>query len=442
MIELNVCLKGRMTNQKTKISDFLEEREDRYSPEEATKMGLRRIDKIDSKGNMYISNKKSKTNMILIKPGDLVISGIGLGKGSKGSVCIHQGDESLLATIHYSSYIIDKNKICPLFLEWLFKSKFFRKILKENSPGGIKAEYKPKHLLPIEIPLPPKEKQKEIVERLNYFSSKNSEVNNLQIQNQKLIQKLKEKILQEAVQGKLTEQDPNDEPASELLKKIKSEKQKLIKEGKIKKQKPLPEITEEEKPFEIPDNWVWCRLGEITNYGHGDKINPNEINEDIWTLELEDIEKSTSRLLRRVRNRERKVKSTKNVFEKGDVLYSKLRPYLDKVFVADKGGVCTTEIIPIRSYGNFIDPFYLKIFLKNPNFIENVNSITHGMDMPRLGTNKGKSMMMAMPPLQEQKRIVENVDKLMSYCDELEERTNENQKYSEKLMDAVLSEVF
>ncbi|MEY6223001.1 restriction endonuclease subunit S, partial [Salmonella enterica subsp. enterica serovar Corvallis] len=103
--------------------------------------------------------------------------------------------------------------------------------------------------------------------------------------------KLRELILELAVRGKLVPQDPNDEPASVLLKRIAAEKAELVKQGKIKKQKPLPEISEEEKPFELPMGWEWTRLGSISNYGFCDKAEPEDVTPETWILELEDIEK-------------------------------------------------------------------------------------------------------------------------------------------------------
>ena len=156
------------------------------------------------------------------------------------------------------------------------------------------------------------------------------------------IKKLRELILELAVRGKLVPQDPNDEPASELLKRIAAEKAELVKQGKIKKPKPLPEISEEEKPFELPAGWGWTRLGFISNYGFCDTAEPEDVTPETWILELEDIEKVTSKLLNKVTFAERPFKSSKNRFSQGDVLYGKLRPYLDKVIVANEPGVCTT----------------------------------------------------------------------------------------------------
>ena len=163
---------------------------------------------------------------------------------------------------------------------------------------------------------------------------------------------LKKSILQYAMLGKLVEQNPNDEPASELLKRIKAEKEQLIKDGKIKKEKTLPSITDDEIPYELPQGWEWTRLGEIVNYGSTGSLDySEELDKNIWILDLEDIEKVSSKLLIKNRIKDKSFNSTKKCFQKGDVLYGKLQPYLDKVLVADEDGICTTEILPLRVYG-------------------------------------------------------------------------------------------
>jgi len=128
------------------------------------------------------------------------------------------------------------------------------------------------------------------------------------------IDQLKQTVLQLAVMGKLVPQDPNDEPASILLKKLAAEKEGLVKEGKIKKQKPLPPISDDEKLFELPQSWEWVRLGGATNYGVTDKAEPSDVDAETWVLELEDVEKQTSKLLRKVNFKERQFKSSKNRF--------------------------------------------------------------------------------------------------------------------------------
>ena len=231
------------------------------------------------------------------------------------------------------------------------------------------------------------------------------------------VARLRELILTLAVQGKLVPQDPADEPASVLLQKIRAEKDRLIAEGKIKKDKPLAAIAEEEKPFGLPVGWEWVRLGDVTNYGA--TVKAGALHPDTWVLDMEDIEKSSGRLLQRLLFAQRPALSDKNCFFAGDVLYGKLRPYLNKVLVADEDGVCTTEIVPFRCYGDYV-PQYFRMALSSPFFQEYVNARSYGMKMPRLGTQDARNALIPLPPLAEQSRIVARVEELMRLCDALQ----------------------
>ena len=250
------------------------------------------------------------------------------------------------------------------------------------------------------------------------------------------IQKLRELILQLAVQGKLVDQDPNEEPASNLLEKISDKKSELIKGKIIRKGKKLPGPEEDKIPFLLPGSWNWCRLGDVTNYGATGKAEARDVTDDTWILELEDVEKVTSRLLKRTTFRERQFKSSKNRFVESDVIYGKLRPYLDKVLVADQDGVCTTEMIPMRGYYGIV-PEYLRWYLKSPYFIQYADSSTHGMNLPRMGTDKGRMALFPFPPLAEQHRIVAKVDELMALCDQLEAERNAREETHQHLIRAV-----
>jgi len=294
--------------------------------------------------------------------------------------------------------------------------------------------------LPLEIFIPENIlEQKKVVEKYFIYEKDIISINN-EIKNQeRYVKHLRQAILKEAMEGKLIKQDPKDGNAQDLLEQIKKEKEKLVKEKKIPKSNPLPPITPEEIPYEIPDNWVWCRLGEITGYGSSKKAEPADIDNNTWILDLEDIEKETSKLLNKVRFKERKSSSTKSVFNKGDVLYSKLRPYLDKVIVADENGVCTTEILPFKCFANF-NPEYFRFILKNPEFVRYVNGVTKGMKMPRLGTNEGQNALVPLSPLPEQIRIVDKLNTLMNYCDELEKSIADNKAYLEMLLQVSLKD--
>lgn len=252
------------------------------------------------------------------------------------------------------------------------------------------------------------------------------------------VKKLRELILELAVRGKLVPQDPSDEPASVLLERIAAEKAQLVKDKKIKKPKALSPICDD-KPFLIPNSWIWSQLGFLTNYGVCDKADPQDVLASTWVLELEDVEKSTSKLLKKVTFKERAFKSSKNRFLKNDVIYGKLRPYLDKVLVADEDGVCTTEMIPIRGYNEDIVPKFLRLVLKTPYFIQYANSSTHGMNLPRMGTEKARDALIPLVPVKEQHRIVAKVDELMTLCDQLEQQTEASIEAHQLLVSTLLN---
>ena len=169
----------------------------------------------------------------------------------------------------------------------------------------------------------------------------------------------------------------------------------------------------DEVPFDIPDSWEWVRLGNISSYAETkQKVNATSADPSIWGLDLEDIEKG-GRLLEHKTVGERKAVGDKTVFAKGDILYSKLRPYLLKILVAPDDGICTPEIVPFRVYGG-IDPNYIVNYLKSPYVDNLINSITYGVKMPRVGTETMTSLLVPVPPLEEQRRIVEKIDEVAS----------------------------
>lgn len=220
---------------------------------------------------------------------------------------------------------------------------------------------------------------------------------------------LRQKILDLAIHGKLVPQDPNDEPASVLLERIRAEKERLIKEGKIKRPKKTKATSDKPHyPYELPEGWVWTTLGEISNYGTTINIQVDDIDKNEWILELEDIEKETANIIQRLSASERSVKGTRHKFSAGSILYSKLRTYLNKVLVAPSEGYCTTEIMPFDTYG-IISNEYICHVLRSPFFLDYTLQCGYGVKMPRLSTTDACNGMIPLPPLNEQIRIVEAI---------------------------------
>lgn len=163
-------------------------------------------------------------------------------------------------------------------------------------------------------------------------------------------------------------------------------------------------------PF--PSSWIRCALGDAVDYGRVEKAEPRTIPDDAWILELEDIEKDSSKILKRVIFAERRSKSAKNRFQAGDILYGKLRPYLNKVIRAPEDGYCSTEIIPIKQT-SAVDGRYLFHWLKSPIFQAYVDEVSHGLNMPRLGTEAGRVAPLVLAPLNEQRRIANKLDTIL-----------------------------
>lgn len=273
------------------------------------------------------------------------------------------------------------------------------------------------------IPLPPIEEQQRIVEKLNQIlpliDEYGKEEDELIALCQKFPEEMKKSVLQAAMQGKLTEQQESDSSVDELLKNIGEEKAKLIEEGKIKKDKPLAEITEEEIPFDIPENWRWGKLQRISTYGQPKKKKTSsELTDSDWVLDLEDIERDTGRILNKASIKTRDIFGEKIVFAKNDILYSKLRPYLKKNLVAPDNGVCTSEIVPFNTFGNIYNEF-INQYLRSP-FVDNyINSVTYGMKMPRVGTDTMLNLIVPLPPIEEQQRIVEKLNTILPIIDSM-----------------------
>jgi len=440
--------------KKTKVSQFLFERQGKYKPNASEVVGLKRIDKIDFQGNFHIANKPSKTNMILVKNGDLVISGINVSKGALG---IYEGAEPVTATIHYSSYTFDENQIHIEYLKRFLKSPKFIELLKGQVRGGIKTEIKPKHVLALEILLPHIDEQGEIVEKFRRIETEDSELKAEISYQRVLLKKLRQQILQDAVEGKLTadwrEENPDTEPASALLKKITAEKEQLFKEKKIKKQKPYSDITEKEKLFSLPKGWEWCRFGNlILSYeaGKSFKCIDRPVSNDEWGV-IKTSAITSSDFLEN-ENKFYQTNALPDVSKKvnvGDLIFCRAS--------GSKGLAGKCAIVKQISKNLLLSDKTPRLFTSDKiskQFIFLHNESQSSNDY-YLGLNTGKSTSMnnitkdqlfckpfPLPPLEEQQAIVSKVEALFAICDQLEAKITQNQEHANQLMQAVLKEAF
>ena len=427
-----------MSWKKIKLSEFLKNRDGRYKPNDIAISDFKRIDKIDFSGNLFISEKASNTDMILVKKGDLVISGINI---EKGAMTVYEGDNDITATIHYSSYIYDKEKIDIEFLKYFLKSSEFKQAIKEQVPGGIKTEIKPKHLLPLEVFIPTTiEEQKIVVENLKSIEKENlnlaTEINTQLT----FVKQLRQSFLREAMQGKLVAQKPSDGNAKDLLEKIKAEK---TKSGKKEKLHTL--IKKEEIPFEIPENWIWCRLNQIclkitdgthfsppnTEYGNYKYITAKNIKE--IGIDLSKISYVTDDIHKEIYSRCNP--------EYGDVLYIKDGATTGIVTLNNlKEEFSMLSSVALIKTSDDINNKFLLYMMRSPFYYNATRDDMSGVAITRVTLDKIQKTLTPLPPLSEQQRIVEKLDELMRMCDELEQSIKASQGQNEKLLQQVLRE--
>ena len=281
----------------------------------------------------------------------------------------------------------------------------------------------------LSFPLPPLAEQKRIVAKIEelmpfveQYAAASTKLNTL---NASFPETMKKSILQEAVQGKLVPQDPNDEPASLLLKKIAEEKKRLIKEGKIKKQKPLPEITEDEIPFDIPESWEWIRIGMVTDVKGGKRVPKGKSVIDSPTphiyIRVTDMKNQT-------------IVSDKLKYITEDV-YQEIKQYTinkEDLYLTIAGTIGAVGVVTdmfdgmnltenaVKLCNILIYKDYLLRVIQSPlvqaQFVDRTNKVAQ----PKLAIVRIESTLIPLPPLEEQKRIVEMIDKLLLFIDGLD----------------------
>ena len=341
-----------------------------------------------------------------------------------------------LALLRIIGYIISPEYLLSTIASSTIQN-YFNSSLKGIGVPNLHLE----HIRTTLIPVAPINEQYRIATKLEQLLSFADNIESDKTDLQTTIQLAKSKILDLAIRGKLVPQNPDDEPASVLLERIRAEKEELIKQGKIKRDKKeyvifrgednsyylrmgnLIETLDDWRINDIPYSWGICCLGEVCDYGNCTNVDTKDIPKTAWILDLEDIEKDTGKVSQKLTLKERNSASTKHSFHKGQVLYSKLRPYLNKVVLVDDDGYCTSEILPL-DFNKYILPEYAKYYLMSPTFLRYANHCSYGVKMPRLGTLDGRKAVLIVPPVNEQKRIADKVSQLFSLLDSIADNVN------------------
>lgn len=434
----------------TKIERFLKERAGRYAPEDNAVKDLKRLNKIDFSGEIHLSDKDSKTDMIIIEPGDLVISGINV---SKGALAVYHGDEPITATIHYSSYIFDEDEINIEYFKRFLKSEYFVNALKEQVKGGIKAEIKSKHFLPLEINLPDIDAQKEIVSFFSRIENEMAELSDAIKHQQSYLKKIRQQILQEAIEGKLTAEwrktNPKlisgDNHASKLLEKIKAEKERLIKQRIVGKDKLFSPIADEDKQFVLPEGWAWCRFGEYAFFERGRfSIRPRNDKSCYGGkypfIQIGSLNNEGSVIVDFKQTLNEKGFSVSKQFKKGTIAIAIVGGTIGNLGVLGIDMCFPDSMVGIRPTINSNQKYVLLLLRSKQPEIRKAAYQMAGQPNIKLPTLTG--LVVALPPLVEQQAIVERANKIMAVIDELEKQVAERKDKSARLMQSVLREAF
>jgi type I restriction enzyme S subunit len=400
------------------VVDFINGRA--YKKEELLDQGKYRVLRV---GNFFTNNSWYYSNMELedskyCNNGDLLYA----WSASFGPK-IWDGDKTIF---HYHIWKVnfDGQLFYRDYLYWFLLQDV--NIIKKSTTGSTMVHVSMINMKPRLIPIPPLAEQKRIVEKIEelmpYVDQYDKAYTEVEELNKKFPEDMQKSILQYAIQGKLVEQREEEGTAEELYQKIQAEKEKLIKEGKIKKTKPLPAITEEEIPFDIPENWKWVRLADIFD------INPrNNVSDEISVsfIPMALIEDGYVSQFTYEVKAWGDVKKGYTHFQDGDIVMAKITPCFQNLKSAlminlENGvGAGTTELHVLRSHSNICREFFMW-FIKSPNFVSTcVKNMTGTAGQKRVPTDVLKNYAVPLPPLTEQKRIVEKIEELMPYTKQL-----------------------
>ena len=335
------------------------------------------------------------------------------------------------------------------YLKKLLVSDYLHdKIQSLKIVGSAQKSIHERDLLNISITLPDKKAQKKICNKFDALDVEHSELEKEITHQQTLLKKLRQQILQEAIEGKLTaewrQQNPNVEPANELLSRIQAEKEQLIKDRKIKKQKPLPPISNEEKPFDLADGWVWCRLGDISINSLGKMLdaqkNKGELKPYIRNLNIQWYRVNVDNLnMMPFESHETDKYSVKY----GDILICEGGyPGQAAIWTRDEQIMFQKALHRVRF---ILQCFPSKLFVHLLWLWDSNGEIRKHFTGSGIQHLTGKSLnkiLIPLPPLPEQKAIATKVEKLLALCDQMEIQITTSQTHAKQLMQAVLKEAF
>jgi len=412
-----------------------------YNQHDLTVYGVTNTEGITITGNQ---TSEDLGNYIVLKENQLAYNPYRVNVGSIGLA-----PKGLLGLVSPAYIVFETTEeLSAEFLYYYLKSSLGVNLIKwYGDRGGVRSALRYNDLCEIDIPDLNLNQQMSVLKKMKEVNAEIEEFNNEVHCQEQLISKLRHSILQEAVQGKLVPQDPNDEPASVLLERIKEEKERLVKEGKIKKEKPLPPISEDEIPYELPKGWEWTRIGNLITLRGGKRIPKG------YQLKVD----PTEHIYIRITDMKEGTIVDTDLRYIDDYVYEQIKNYIitkQDLYITIAGTIGQVGIVPDKFHNmnltenaaritpHLVDKIWLKYFLSSPIIQSMLLDKTNQMAQPKLALKRIQDTVIPLPPLNEQKRIVEKVGQLMALCDELEKNIEQSKKDSELLMQSVLQEAF
>lgn len=352
-----------------------------------------------------------------VQKGDLLVC----EGGDIGRAAIWQSDNNIRIQNHIHrlrSYIT----VCTEFFYYLFYLYKHAGWIGGKGIGIQGLSSKSIHILV--FPLPPLAEQKRIVakieELLPYIDRYEQAWSKLEQFNSRFPEDMKKSLLQYAIQGKLVEQRPEEGTAEELFAQIQAEKRRLVKEGKIKKEKPLPEIAEEEKPFDIPESWMWVRFGEVIDVRDGTHDTPKYVSEGVPLVTSKNLAdgKIDFKTTKLISFEDANAINMRSAVGTGDILFAMIGTIGNPVLVKKDREFCIKNMALFKPVDRqLFNMKYLLLFLQKEQ--EQMKKSASGGVQSFVSLKFLRNYLLPLPPLAEQKRIVEKLEQLLPLCERL-----------------------
>lgn len=404
------------------------------------------------------NDKEGATKYFTRKKGQFIYGRQNLHKGAFG--IIPDELDGFESSADIPAFDVD-DTCYPEWIFYFFKQGNFFLNLEALAKGVGSKRIHPEQLFELDIPLPSKEEQREILDKVKDFEE-NYRIVNDEISTQlSLLTALRQAILTEAVQGRLTAQwrrdNPDQEPAAELLRRIAAEKARLIREKKISKEKPLPPIRKEEMPYALPEGWVWCRLGEVlVRFLGGFAYESSRFitNSRNQVLRLGNVKNDQIRFdANPVFIDDEYAKTTSQYELKEDDILITMTGTKEKQDYCFTTKIRQQDILSVKlflnqrvgclRFSNEISSNFVNCILKNTQILEPIfKRATGSANQANIGKDAILDCLIPVTCLSEQHAIVRKVNTLLAYCDELEQQVRQSKADVERLMQAVLGEVF